>query len=525
MQQKRTAQQRPVQGATPKTYSEIYGVNNSARNKKRKAKSVFLTILLIIILSGVGFGGWYYWWTEHATFAYTLQPVVVLEGQAVSPDDFLFPAEEMQRVSAVYRSPTFRPVDGSQNVQLNLTRGWRSVDATAQLYVMTTVEQIHHEFREVAPELMPVDFITNADAAEHVRYDVHFIDAPLLLQEYEVGTHTLRLALNNVSFEVLLTVTDTIAPTATAKSNTIKISKEIFPGDFVENVFDESEIFSIEFVEEPDIFAHRDQIVSVEITDIHGNSEIFSGGLTILLNQSPPVIEGIEPIVITVGDSIIYHRDVKATDDFGRDISEQIQVDAGGVDQNTVGEYTVIYFVEDYTGLRTEVEERVHVVEIDVDFVHEKVDEALAGIINDNMTQLEKVQAIHLWIRRNINYSVTRGGPATAYEGAYIALSQRRGNCYIFYSIGEVMLTRAGIPNMRIERIEGTPTRHRWNLVNPDDLGWHHFDSYPTRIGQGERMAFFTDSQARSFSRQIGETNNMRDYYTFDPELYPEIVQ
>jgi len=514
-----------TQRRPPQRYSEIYGLPNVSKKRKNKVKSAFLTILLMLVFSAAGFGGWYYWWTEHATFAYMLQPVVVLRGENIQPADFLYPTEEMERVSAAYRSPVFRPTDGRQEVSLTLTRGWRTVDAIAQLYVLTTVEQIFHEFGEPGPELKAINFITNAEAAGRIPFDVHFTEAPLLLEEYEVGTHTLHLSLNNAAFEALLTVTDTIAPTATATNKTIQIGEEVFPEDFVTDIFDLSEIESIKFVVEPDVIAHRNQIVEVEITDIHGNSDVFSGGLTILLNQEPPVIEGTDTIVITVGDSIMYLRDVTATDDFGRDISENIQVDSSLVDQHTVGEYTVIYSVVDYTGLRFEVEEKVHVVEIDMDFVHEKVDEALAGIVNDNMTQLEKVRAIHNWVQRNINYSVTRGGPATAYEGAYIALTQRRGNCYIFYSISEVMLTRAGIQNMRIERIEGTPTRHRWNLVNPDNLGWHHYDSYPTRLQLSSQMAFFTSSQAASYARQIQAINNMRDYYTYDPALYPEIVQ
>jgi len=523
----RAAQQRSARRPAQNRYPEAYGHPGTQKKKKRSAKSAVLTILLIIILSGAGFGGWYYWWTEHATFDYRLQPVVVLDGQTVNPAEFLSPGGDMQNISAVFRSPVFRPVDGRQDVQLTLTRGWRTVEATALLYVLTTVPEIHHEFREPGQAFSPNDFIMNADVTGGFPFAVQFEEQPLMPQDYSVGAHTLKLSLNNAPFEVLLTVTDTIAPTATAVSKTIQIGEDVIPEDFVEDVFDESDIESINFVEEPDVFAHRDQIVLVEVTDIHGNSEIFSGGLTILLNQDAPVIEGIDTIVIMVGDSIMYLRDVTAFDDFGRDISDRIEVDSSGVDQLTVGEYTVIYSVEDYTGNRTEVEESVHVVEIDMEFVHEKVDEALAGIISDSMTQLEMVKAIHTWVRSNINYSQTRGGPATAYEGAYIALSQRRGNCYIFYSISEVMLTRAGVPNMRIERIEGTPTRHRWNLVNPDNLGWHHFDAYPTRLGLSTQMAFFTSSQAEEFTRRLAnqEERPMRNYYTYNPELYPEIVR
>jgi hypothetical protein len=87
------------------------------------------------------------------------------------------------------------------------------------------------------------------------------------------------------------------------------------------------------------------------------------------------------------------------------------------------------------------------------------------------------------------------------------------------------MLTRAGIPNLRIERIPEAPSRHRWNLVNPDDLGWHHFDAFPIRLG-GLREYFymFTDSQAQDFARQLYAAIELPYYFTYNPELYPEVV-
>jgi len=128
-------------------------------------------------------------------------------------------------------------------------------------------------------------------------------------------------------------------------------------------------------------------------------------------------------------------------------------------------------------------------------------------------------------VRRNMTYSPVRTAPATSYEGAYRALRDRRGNCFNYFSLSEVLLTRAGIPNMRIDRIPGTPTRHRWNLVNPDNLGWHHFDANPTRLELWAQTAFFTSSQARRFTRMYVEHDGTRDYFTYDPTLYPEIVE
>jgi len=90
------------------------------------------------------------------------------------------------------------------------------------------------------------------------------------------------------------------------------------------------------------------------------------------------------------------------------------------------------------------------------------------------------------------------------------------------------LLTRAGIPNMMVERIPGTETNHRWNLVNPDGLGWRHYDSFPTRLRLGTLiMAYFTSTQAEEFTLQISEFTErpMRNYFTYDPALYPEIVR
>jgi len=219
----------------------------------------------------------------------------------------------------------------------------------------------------------------------------------------------------------------------------------------------------------------------------------------------------------------VYRRGATALDDFGRAL--ELQVDSSNVDQNTEGEYTVIFYAIDLTGLRTEIRQTVIILNVDVDYVNGHIDATLSEIINDGMSQLEKVRAIHAWVTTNISYAAGTTDPGSAYEDAYRALRDRQGNCYKFYALGELMLTRAGIENMPINRIPGTPTRHRWSLVNPDGLGWHHFDTTPTRLGLGAETAFFTDTQAREFTQRFVEFNGTEDFYTYDPSLYPAIVQ
>jgi len=528
-QQRSIPYTQPQQPVRRRNESTVRGRSRKVVKRKAKTSSVILTILLILVLSGAGFGGWYYWWTTHAVFDYQLQPIVILQGQSVEADDFLYPDEDAELISAAFRRPGFRPSAGRQNVPMTLTRGWRTLDTTAVLYVMTTIEQIPHEYTEHGSDLNAIDFVANADIAAGVPFDVRFVTEPMALEQYDVGDHILYLALNGAPFEVMLHVTDNTPPAVEPVDKVILIGEKVIPEHFVTDVFDASGIGAVSFVEEPNVFAHHNQIVQVKVEDKFGNYSIVNAALTIRLNDSPPVIEGVDDTIVSqLGIPILYRQGVKAYDSFGRkfeDIGLDIEVDSSGVDQQEVGVYTALVKAVDLSGLVTEIEVTVHVLDVDIEEINRRVDEVLDSILRNDMTQLQKVQAIHNWVRRNVHYAAVRGGPATAYEGADRALRERRGNCYIFYSISEVMLTRAGIPNMRIERIPGTPTRHRWNLVNPDELGWHHFDSFPTRLQLGSPFAFFNDTERVRYAQQIQAINGMRDYYTYDPTLYPEIAQ
>jgi len=318
-------------------------------------------------------------------------------------------------------------------------------------------------------------------------------------------------------------IRNTTPPTVHTINHTVNIGESVYPEDFISMIYSDFEIISITFVEAPDTSALTNQQVQIRVTDDRDNVAIVSATLNITLNTSPPVITGTQPIISRLGNTIVYRRGITARDDFGREL--ELQVDSSGVDPHTEGEYIVIYYAVDLTGLRTEVRELVQVINVDIDYVNGHIDLTLSELLNTDMTQLEKVLAIHTWVITNITYAAATTDPSTAYEDAYRALRDRQGNCYNFYAISELMLTRAGIENMPINRIPGTETRHRWSLINPDGLGWHHFDTTPTRLGLGAETAFFTDSQAREFTQRFVEFNGTENFYTYDPTLYPEIVQ
>jgi len=520
--------------ANKKRRADIHAHSDRQLKKRGPPVKIFLIVFLIaLVLAGGGLYGWYYWWTEHATFEYELHPIVILSGQSVEAYDFITSCEEMDRVAATFQNPDFKPQNGLQHVPLTLSLGLRSVEDSVTLHVMTTKDREFHEYKEPGNDLRAIDFITNLDAAAGVPFVVDFVVPPLKPEEYEVGEHTLYLVLNDAPFEVLYIVADTIPPTARAVSKHIIAGDTVVPTDFVEDVYDHSGIRSIEFVSEPNLLSESDQIVEIEITDNNGISAIFRGELIITLNMEDPVIEGTETIISGIGvdiDESKYLDGVTAFDDMERPL--EVIVDSSGVDISTAGVYSVFYTATDATGLSTVIEEKVHIINVDFDDLYARVDDALErirrDIRKDEITQLDMVRGIHAWVIRHLYLpdSDTVEKPEVVYEAAYRAIIDRRRH-YIYYSsLSEIMLTRAGIPNLRIDRIPDAATQYRWNLVNPDEAGWHHYDATPLphRVSIGAEAAYFKNSRAIEITRRYESFDGTKNFWTFDVALYPEIV-
>jgi len=491
-------------------------------------KTVFLVIFLVLFIAAAAVAGWYYWWTTHATFDHTLHPVVILDGQHVNPEDFLYPSAEMEEVTAIFQNPDFDPFVGMQYVQLELHLGLRSMDAAAPLFVLTAKEKIEHEYAEEGTALRAVDMLQNPEVAASVPFDVHFTQTPLPLEQYDVGEHTLHLSLNDVPFTVLLVVSDTTPPVGLSVDVETIIGGEVFAGDFVTELYDASGIYSVEFEEAPDTFnaSQPEQTVRIVITDNNGNFETISSTLTLILNENPPVIDGVPEVIEVKIDTVIdYFNGVTAYDDFDRPL--ELNVNDNAVDTSTVGTYSAVVWAEDYSGNITEVEIIIHIISIDPAEFLKEIDDILSGILNNRMTQVDKAKAIHTWLLSRItNVNTSSSDSDSIIEVAYQALNIKRGNAFAHSALASVMLTQAGVPNMLIYRIESAAEPHRWVLINPDDKGWHHFDSFRTGILRHNSVSYmFTDKVAKEIMPTIKSHSNIADYYTYNPDLYPEIVK
>jgi hypothetical protein len=449
-----------------------------------------------------------------------LVPLVTLTGQIIHPSHFIQEAEG--EITAIYRDFVDFNLPGRREVALTLTRGGEKAEITAILYILEPARVVEKEAGITPGGIHTADFFTNFNIMDlETDYVLRFVTDLNGIYLNDTGWYDVDLELNGNVFTSTLRIIDTTPPQAVLLDITVSQGQPISPDDFVLDIFDFSPV-TVSFQEgyEPDVHIPGDHMVTLVLEDSHGNRTIGSSMLTVLVNRVPPVIHGTRDLEVMLGATIMYRRDVTAEDSFGNPIP--FTVDSSEVDLNAPGEYTAVYRAVDGNGNQAEESVTVRVVDVERAMLEGMVQPIIDRIIKEGMTQREMAWEIYKWVSSNIDY-VSDGPRNSVYEGALRALQNRSGDCYTFYAISEVLLAHVGIPTMMVSRIEGTPSRHFWNLVNADGGGWHHFDTTPTQVHGLDRF-MFTDSQALEYTAIMFERARSREYYTYDRELYPEVM-
>ena len=301
------------------------------------------------------------------------------------------------------------------------------------------------------------------------------------------------------------------------------LDEEFFPEEFVTDVIGRTEV-TVTFAAPPGRPREGGQEVFILLSDAEGNETVIASALTLLRDTEPPEITGLLDKSMFLGDTIAYRSGVTVTDN--RDEEVELFVDSSAVDTRTEGVYPVVYSAADSSGNKTAVKGTVTVFAATREQVDEMADEILARIfvkgetidgvfIGEEMTLYEKALAVYQWVQDTMIYinSSVKDDPCYA---AYRGLRDMTGDCYVYYAVSEILLTRAGIDNIPIERIPGERAMHYWSLINIGE-GWRHFDATPHESG-GDGF-YFTESQAQALLKGRSST-----YYTYDADLYPEVV-
>jgi len=457
---------------------------------------------------------------QAAAFGYVVDAFTVM-GVPVEPEAFLSGVPESEDVAVSFNRKADYSIPGIHEVSLFVEYGEESFVKKALLYVLEPARSVEYEAGSGRANVRPEDFILNLGIlSDSLRLAPAFVTDIYGLDFDRVRRYEIELSIGGVKFKSFISLIDSTPPKARAFDVSIIAGQAVSAGDFISDIEDLSEC-AVYFAEggAPDVFKTGSQKVAIVVEDLYGNASAFSADLHVARNESPPTITGAKNIAVMLGDTVRYRQGVAATDSFGNPL--ELTVDSSQVDTGVPGGYTVLYSAEDASGNKVSVSVEIEVGNVGEEQLMEIVDGILAGLIKDGMNQVEISRMIFNWVTNNISY-ISTAPDETVYDAAYRGLKGRAGDCFTSYAVSEVFLTRAGIENMRITRIEGTPTKHFWNLINPDGGGWFHFDTTRTRDVDIDKF-MFGDSKIEEYNAIMYSVHRMRNYYAYDKEKYPVI--
>ncbi|MBR4706931.1 MAG: hypothetical protein IKP29_02615 [Pseudobutyrivibrio sp.] len=319
------------------------------------------------------------------------------------------------------------------------------------------------------------------------------------------------------TYHSTLHVQDTTEPAVTLSKDSIEMyttADAPTAADLVDAVTDISNC-TIDFEEPYDFTTEGKFDVVVVVTDASGNATESTIPCTVIDDNTPPVISGVEPLTVAQGDAISYKKNVEVTDD--KDENPTLEVDTTQVNADKRGTYPVTYIATDAAGNQAKKSTTIKIVSAKIteateETVNAMADEILATIITDGMDQKTQARAVFDWVVNNITYSETAGIDdllSAAYKGMYY----RIGDCTVKQKTAEVMLNRLGIKNMEIEKIRDT-RGHYWLLIDIGE-GWYHYD--PNLQLDGTLIFYWHDADLWKYSDAHKNTHN------YDPSKYPTI--
>lgn len=184
---------------------------------------------------------------------------------------------------------------------------------------------------------------------------------------------------------------------------------------------------------------------------------------------------------------------VSAVDD--RDGKVRVKADTSRINWEKTGTYKIYLSAEDKAGNVAKSWAKVRVI---VPGTAESIaDQVLRSITKKGWSDEKKARTIYEYVRKRCSYvqnAAHKDWRTTALQG----IRYQSGDCYTYYAVARLLLTRAGIPNVMINRYP-TPQglRHYWNLVYVKG-GWYHFDTTPRR--RNESFCLWTDAQLFAYS-------------------------
>lgn len=331
------------------------------------------------------------------------------------------------------------------------------------------------------------------------------------------GTYPVSFTWHKKNFNGFVKVVDTVAPSGTPVEQTAMLTPPA-AADFVTDIVDATNV-TVTFLDDPDMTVAGTYPITVLLTDAAGNSSEVTASLTVIVDETAPVIYGVKSMAIYLGDTASYRAGITVTDDY--DENPQLTVDSSAVSLDKVGTYKVVYTATDASGNETSRETTIQVMEkkessASIETINAEADKLLATIVKDGMSKKDQVKAIYTWARNNCSYA-NHSDKSDYLQGAYVMMTKRSGDCFNYYAVTKLLFDRLGIDNIDVRKVKNhaNDSDHYWSLVSLDGgETWYHFDATP-RVGNGDDFCLVTDAFLDAYSSSHDNCHNR------DKSLYP----
>lgn len=296
-------------------------------------------------------------------------------------------------------------------------------------------------------------YCADLDGSRIRQYDIDVIN------QSGVGDYTITGLMKED--HCLVHVIDTIPPKLSVTDVSIYKGEKVTVDDFVEACSDISGEVTIRLVTEPDVDVLGKQTMTIEATDLNGNSTTATATLAVVRDKKPPVIKGLTTLSTAKNTVPDYLAGVRAIDK--ADGACEVTYDASGVDLATAGTYYVTYTSKDKDG-NVATSRRTVVVWHDQTDTDALVDSIAAGLGSDP-------EAIRDYVRNTIKYSHNDGGADPVWYG----FTNKSGNCLVHALCLQSLLTKKGYET---QLIWVTNRSHYWLIIHLNGV-WRHIDATP----------------------------------------------
>ena len=279
--------------------------------------------------------------------------------------------------------------------------------------------------------------------------------------------------------------------------------------DFLESAPDG---YSARFAQTPQFSRVGEYDLTIIVSDPRGKESEYQVKFTLIHDQEPPKMSGVEDISVYVGDGISYRSGVALTDNC--DGALTLTVDSSSVNAQQEGVYPVTYTAIDAAGNTSKKQIMVYVYreKVSEEMLYTLLDPIIAQHISVGANREQLVRDVYSYVYYSIDYDAY-SDKSDWVRSAYEGLRSGEGDCFTYFAISKAFFRRLGIESMDIQRTPGlVDERHYWNLVNIGTAAsprWYHFDA--TQLsGSQHSGCLLTDLQVQAYTRQREDQNGMK---------------